>query len=124
MHFHGGSDEKRLQHVPLDLLHENHDAEHDECRYRPEVHEGNEHREAAGDDGRTVTIDFWSGVEPCYVLDHVDVGYATDEVTITLFEGTEPVVATDSSSPSDYKSTYTYDELGRVETRAIQGQGT
>ena len=42
-----------------------------------------------GDDGRTVTIDFWSGVEPCAVLDHVDVAYG-DAVIITLFEGSEP----------------------------------
>jgi len=41
------------------------------------------------DDGLTVTIDFWSGVEPCYVLDHVDVAYG-DAVIITLFEGSEP----------------------------------
>ena len=26
-----------------------------------------------GPDGRTLTIFFWSGVEPCYVLDRVDV---------------------------------------------------
>jgi hypothetical protein len=43
-----------------------------------------------GDDGTTVTIDFVSGVEPCYVLDHVDVAYGTDAVTITLFEGSDP----------------------------------
>ena len=42
-----------------------------------------------GDDGRTVTIDFWSGVEPCYVLDHVDVAYGDDTVTITLIEGSD-----------------------------------
>ncbi len=42
-----------------------------------------------GDDGRTVTIDFWSGVEPCYVLDHVDVAYG-GAVIITLFEGSAP----------------------------------
>ena len=41
-------------------------------------------------DGVTVTIDFVSGVEPCYVLDRVDVGYDTDTVTITLFEGHDP----------------------------------
>ena len=28
-----------------------------------------------GDDGKTLTVFFWSGVEPCYVLDHVDVDY-------------------------------------------------
>jgi hypothetical protein len=40
-----------------------------------------------GDDDRTVTVDFVSGIEPCYVLDHVDVDYSTHAVTITLFEG-------------------------------------
>ena len=39
------------------------------------------------DDGRSVTVFFWSGVEPCYVLDHVDVEEGSDAVTITLFEG-------------------------------------
>ena len=43
-----------------------------------------------GDDGRTITIDFVSGIEPCYVLDHVDVGYGPDAVTLTLFEGSAP----------------------------------
>lgn len=42
-----------------------------------------------GDDGRTVSIDFWSGIEPCAVLDHVDVSYGDDAVTITLFEGSD-----------------------------------
>jgi hypothetical protein len=39
------------------------------------------------DDGSSVTVFFWSGVEPCYVLDHVDVDEGPDTVTITLFEG-------------------------------------
>lgn len=43
-----------------------------------------------GDDDRTITIDFVSGVEPCWVLDHVDVAYGDDAVTITLFEGHDP----------------------------------
>jgi hypothetical protein len=38
-------------------------------------------------DGVTVRIDFVSGVEPCSVLDHVDVAYGAATVTITLFEG-------------------------------------
>jgi hypothetical protein len=38
------------------------------------------------DDDRTVTIDFVSGIEPCYVLDHIDVAYGAS-VTITLHEG-------------------------------------
>jgi hypothetical protein len=43
-----------------------------------------------GPDDRTVDVQFWSGVEPCSVLDHVDVAYGTDTVTITLFEGSDP----------------------------------
>ena len=37
------------------------------------------------DDGTSVTVFFWSGVEPCYVLDRVDVDEGPDAVTITLF---------------------------------------
>lgn len=44
----------------------------------------------AGDDGRTVSVDLTSGVEPCAVLDHVNVSYGADTVTITLFEGHDP----------------------------------
>jgi hypothetical protein len=43
-----------------------------------------------GPDDRTVTLRFWSGVEPCYVLDHVDVAYAADGITVTLFQGSDP----------------------------------
>jgi hypothetical protein len=45
---------------------------------------------AVGEDGKTVTVFFWSGVEPCYVLDHVDVDYGGKAVTITLYEGHDP----------------------------------
>jgi hypothetical protein len=41
-------------------------------------------------DGRALTIHFWSGVEPCSVLDRVDVRYGNDAVTITLYEGHDP----------------------------------
>lgn len=41
-------------------------------------------------DGTSVTVRFWSGVEPCYVLDHVDVAFGTDAVTITLYQGSDP----------------------------------
>jgi len=43
-----------------------------------------------GDDDTTLTILFWSGVEPCYVLDHVAVTYGADAVTVTLFQGSDP----------------------------------
>ena len=43
-----------------------------------------------GDDDRSVTVDFVSGVAPCSVLDHVDVSYGAEAVTITLFEGHDP----------------------------------
>ncbi|HEX6400837.1 MAG TPA: hypothetical protein VF108_10280, partial [Actinomycetota bacterium] len=42
---------------------------------------------SVNDDGSSVTVFFWSGVEPCYVLDHVDVAEGPDAITITLFEG-------------------------------------
>ncbi len=40
-----------------------------------------------GKDGTTLTIFFWSGVEPCYVLDHVDVDSGPGAITVTLFQG-------------------------------------
>jgi hypothetical protein len=41
-------------------------------------------------DDRTLDVTFWSGVEPCAVLDHVDVSYGPDAVTVTLFQGSDP----------------------------------
>lgn len=43
-----------------------------------------------GNDDTTLTIVFWSGVEPCSVLDHVTLSYAADTVTVTLFQGSDP----------------------------------
>ena len=37
-----------------------------------------------------VRVHFVSGVEPCTVLDHVDVAYSADAIVITLFEGNDP----------------------------------
>jgi hypothetical protein len=45
---------------------------------------------AVGDDGTTVTLTYYTGVPPCTALDHVDVRYGTDTVTITLYEGSDP----------------------------------
>ena len=52
-----------------------------------DVHSLRFDKAVVSDDGSKVTIFFWSGVEPCYVLDHVDVKYGSDAITITLFEG-------------------------------------
>lgn len=41
-------------------------------------------------DGASVRITYWSGVEPCNVLDHVEVDYSESKITITLYEGHEP----------------------------------
>jgi hypothetical protein len=43
-----------------------------------------------GPDDRTLHIRFTSGVEPCYVLDHIDVDYRKTKVFVTLYEGHEP----------------------------------
>jgi hypothetical protein len=40
--------------------------------------------------GKAVTLRFYIGVDPCYVLDHIDVDYGADAVKITLFEGHDP----------------------------------
>lgn len=37
--------------------------------------------------GGRVAVRYWSGVEPCHVLDHVTVRYRKKTVAITLFEG-------------------------------------
>ena len=42
------------------------------------------------EDDTTVTIDFMGGVEPCSVLDRVEVRTGASTVTITLFEGRDP----------------------------------
>ena len=34
------------------------------------------------DDGRTVNVDFTSGVEPCAILDHVDVSYGAEAARV------------------------------------------
>ncbi|MPZ69613.1 MAG: hypothetical protein GEU71_08795 [Actinobacteria bacterium] len=39
------------------------------------------------DDGAAVKLFWWSGVEPCNVLDRVEVEYTDEAVTMTLFEG-------------------------------------
>jgi hypothetical protein len=44
----------------------------------------------AGDDGRTIMIDFVSGVEPCYVLGRIDIDEGPRAVTITLHDGNLP----------------------------------
>lgn len=37
--------------------------------------------------GRTLRVVWWSGVEPCHVLDRVEVAERDDRVTVTLYEG-------------------------------------
>lgn len=44
-------------------------------------------------DNRTVQVSYTSGVEPCYVLDHVTVDYRPSTVIITLYEGSDPSAA-------------------------------
>jgi hypothetical protein len=43
-----------------------------------------------GDDDVTVTVTYWTGIEPCAVLDHVDVAYGPSAVAVTLFVGSDP----------------------------------
>jgi hypothetical protein len=41
-------------------------------------------------DDVTIDIRYWSGVEPCYVLDRVEVREEAARVVITLYEGSQP----------------------------------
>lgn len=41
-------------------------------------------------DDVTIDIAYWSGVEPCYVLDRVEVREEAARVVITLYEGSQP----------------------------------
>lgn len=43
-----------------------------------------------GDDDRTITLTFYTGIPECYGLDRADVAYGQEEVTITRYEGTVP----------------------------------
>ncbi|MFI6502283.1 hypothetical protein [Nonomuraea typhae] len=43
----------------------------------------------AYDRGRKIKLTWWSGVEPCTVLDRVKVKESGRRVTITLYEGTD-----------------------------------
>jgi hypothetical protein len=40
--------------------------------------------------GRTLEVTWWSGVEPCHVLDRVTVDYRGGSVEVTLYEGQDP----------------------------------
>jgi hypothetical protein len=42
------------------------------------------------EDDRTLTVQFTTGVAPCYVLDHVDVRSTDTTVTVTLYQGHDP----------------------------------
>ena len=41
-------------------------------------------------DDRTVALTYYGGVEECYGLARVEIGYTPEAVTITLFEGRVP----------------------------------
>ncbi|MFA9447044.1 hypothetical protein [Egicoccus sp. AB-alg6-2] len=43
-----------------------------------------------GDRDDAVLITWWSGVEPCHVLDHYTVLETAEQVEVTLFEGRQP----------------------------------
>ncbi len=59
---------------------------------KPEGHTNNPHKVAwlsakPSKDGRSLRIVWWSGVEPCHVLDRVTVKETPKRVTVTLWEG-------------------------------------
>lgn len=43
-----------------------------------------------GSDDQTLRVTYTSGVEPCYVLDSVEVEESPEQVTVTLLQGSDP----------------------------------
>ena len=44
---------------------------------------------AVDEDDQAITVQWWSGVEPCHALSKVSVDYTDEAVTITVLEGAE-----------------------------------
>ncbi len=40
--------------------------------------------------GRSLRVTYWSGVEPCNVLDHAEVSYEDKKIVVTIYEGHDP----------------------------------
>ncbi|WP_084955977.1 hypothetical protein [Thermoactinospora rubra] len=57
--------------------------------------------------GKAVKLVWWSGVEPCTVLDRVKVKETAKRVTITLYEGTAPKARDMSCIMLAIEKTYT-----------------
>ncbi len=55
-----------------------------------EVHPVEWDKVRVGEDGRSVWLRWWSGVEPCHVLDRFEVQVGHRVVLVTLFEGRAP----------------------------------
>ena len=67
------------------------------------------------DGGRSLDVVWWSGVEPCYVLDRVEVDEQADQVTVTLYEGK------DARSPDAVCIEIAIQKTTRVQLRAPLG---
>lgn len=67
------------------------------------------------EDGRSLDVVWWSGVEPCYALDRVEVDEQADKVIVTIYEGQ------DSRSPDAVCIEIAIQKTTRVELRAPLG---
>jgi hypothetical protein len=52
---------------------------------------------AVSDDGTTLTLSFYMGVDSCYSLDHVQVDETDTSVTVTIFTGGNPDLDPDTA---------------------------
>ncbi|SHG99377.1 hypothetical protein [Streptoalloteichus hindustanus] len=57
------------------------------------VHPIQWHQVEPVDGGSALRVSFWSGIEPCHVLDHVDVRQGPAEVVVTVHQGHDPARA-------------------------------
>ncbi|MGQ0631118.1 MAG: hypothetical protein ACT4P1_08745 [Sporichthyaceae bacterium] len=71
----------------------------------------------------TLRIYYTSGVEPCDVLDRVEVDHAEDAITVTLFMGSDPA-SPDAICPALARFSYTEVALGKpLDGREIRDGG-
>lgn len=52
-------------------------------------------------DGRSLEVRFWYGIEPCNVVDRVEVDETDTTVTVTLYVGLDPAVDADTNQSCD-----------------------
>lgn len=77
---------------------------------------------------RTVRVYYYSGIEPCTVLDHTSVSYSAEKISISLFAGSDPsagqVMCAALARATAVDVTLTQDPAGRTFVDASTGKAS